>query len=184
MEMWVGRTPFLQRSTLKKGRPTTATVRFALRGTDGEGNATWKELRGELEVAMPGGEVQVLRGLFNGDKKMSPFVLPGMQLPVKLHPDRDDKLVIDWDAWKDQGGFDQARAQGGEGEAAQANSAAHSGTPVDAAPPQQMTSAGDPAAGGGWQAQTIKAWQDAVAAGAMTQEDFEKAMADLRAAGG
>jgi hypothetical protein len=183
--MWRNRTPFLKGRVLKNGRPARATVRFALRGTDSEGNATWKELRGELEVAMPGGDVVVLRGLFNGDRKRSPFVLPGMQVPVKLHADDDQKLVIYWDAWEDEGGLAQAKAQGGEGEAAKANATVHAGTPVDSAPPSQMMSAGEAApAAGGWQAQTIKAWQDAVAAGAMSQEDYEKAIADLRAAGG
>jgi hypothetical protein len=181
MEMWLGRTPVLQGRVLKKGRPTTAVVRFLLRGTDSEGNASWAELRGELEVGPPGAEATVLRGLFNGHKKMAGYVRPGTQLPVKLHPTNDEKLVIDWKQWERDGGLAAARAQGEVGDAAKANAAVQSGAP-DTGPPTQTVSAGD--GGGGWQQATIQGWQEAVASGHMSEDEFQQAMADLRDASG
>ena len=125
METWFGRTPMMQKRTLRNGRPSTATVRFCLIGSDSEGSATWAEIKAELEVDLPGAPSTPLRGLFNGHKKMAPHVLPGTRLPVSLHPTDNQKLVIDWGRWERDGGLAAAKAQAGEGEARQANADAY-----------------------------------------------------------
>lgn len=66
---------------------------------------------------MPAGASQTLRGLFNGDKRRAPHVWPASELPVKLHPSRDDKLVVDWKAWDEQGGLAATQARGTADEA-------------------------------------------------------------------
>ena len=184
MEMWVSRTPFLKGRVLKNGRPTGALVRFAVQGTDSEGTSSWAELRGELEVALPGGGTNVLRGLFNGHKKMAPHVFPQMQLPVKLHPNDDGKLVIDWKAWEAEGGLAAAKARGDAGEALKANAMVRHGSGVVGGPsaaPMSVTEGGG--TGGAlpaWAQTSMKAWGEALAAGNMTQEEYDQDVADVR----
>lgn len=184
MEMWFGRTPMMQKRTLRNGRPSTATVRFCLIGSDSEGSATWAEIKAELEVDIPGAPSTPLRGLFNGHKKMAPHVLPGTRLPVSLHPTDNQKLVIDWGRWERDGGLAAAKEQAGEGEAREANADAYGS---GAAPGEQSAAAGAGAAtgsSGGWQEQSIAAWRQAVASGHMSQAEFDRAMDDLRRASG
>lgn len=184
MEMWRGRTPFLKGRTLRNGRQATATVKFCLQGSDSNGSPSWSEIKAELEVTMPTGDVAPLRGLFNGDRKASPFVWPAMQLPVKLHPDKDDKLVIDWKAWEAEGGVDAAKARGSAQQAAEANASVHGEGAAGNGPSQSAAAAPASSSGGGsdWQAQSLAAWQQALASGQMSQAQYDKAVADLRRA--
>ena len=186
MEMWRSRTPMMQKRILRNGRPSTATVRFCLIGSDGEGSATWSEIKAELEVDVPGSTPIVLRGLFNGHKKMAPHVVPGTRLPVSLHPSDDQKLVIDWGRWEREGGLAAAKEQAGEGEARQRNADAYgSGAAKRGEQTGAAAGAGASAtAGGGWQEQSIAGWRQAVASGHMSQAEFDKAMADLKRASG
>lgn len=184
MEIWHNRTPMMKKRALKNGRPTTATVRFCLIGTDGEGGCTWDEVKGELEVEVPGGAPVVLRGLFNGDKAMAPFVTPGTRLPVALHADKDDKVVIDWDRWYADGGLAAATQHTTEESAAAANALAYgsSGTGTAVTAPTVFTIGG--ATSDAWKENAIAAWREAVAGGQMTQAQFDQAVADLKRATG
>lgn len=121
---------------LRNGRAATAIARFCLQGSDNDGNPSWSEVKAELEVNLPNGSTSTLRGLFNGDRKISPYVWPGTELPVKLHPEKDDKLVIDWKAWKEEGGLSAAQERGSFEQTVEANAEAHrSGGASDSAAP-------------------------------------------------
>jgi len=186
VEMWRNRTPMMKKRALKHGRPTSATVRFLLIGSDSDGDPTWNEVKGEIEVEVPGGPPVVLRGLFNGDKKRAPFVTPGTRLPVALHADTDDKVVIDWGRWDAEGGFAAAKGTGAPDQAAAANAQAYGSTAAPQGAPTTVSAADGPttSAGGGWQEQSIAGWRAAVAAGRMTEAEFDQAVADLRRATG
>lgn len=123
MEIYRGRTPMFKGRLLRNGRPATAKVRFCRQSSDDEGNPSWARIQADLDITMPGGEVQTLRGLYNGHRKAARFVWPGTVLPVKLHPDEDDKLAIDWKAWESGGGLADAKARGDEHQVFDANEA-------------------------------------------------------------
>ena len=182
MEMWRNRTPVMKKRALKHGRPTSATVHFCLIGSDSDGDPTWNEVKGELEVDVPGGPPVVLRGLFNGHKKMAPFVTPGTRLPVALHADSDDKVVIDWDRWSADGGLAAATQHTTEEQAAVANAEAYGSAASGGATSTVLTSGS--ASSDAWQEQAIAGWRAAVAGGQMTQAQFDQAVADLKRATG
>jgi hypothetical protein len=186
MEMWRNRTPFLKGRVLRNGRPSEATIGFCLQGSDSEANPTWSEIKAELEVDLPGGASSVLRGLFNGHRKMAPYVWPATRLPVKLHPDKDDKLVVDWKAWDRQGGLAAALASTACSFEPRFLAAAYraGGEASETATATPTATAGNSGGGSGWQAQSLAAWQQAVDSGQMSQEEYDKAVADLRQASG
>jgi hypothetical protein len=53
-----------------------------------------------LEVQPPGGAPYELQGLFNVDDSLYKEAKPGVNLPVKIHPDKPTRVAIDWDAWR------------------------------------------------------------------------------------
>jgi len=175
----------MRKRTLRNGRPATATVRFLLVGSDSDGDPSWNEVKGELDVERPGGAPVVLRGIFNGHKKRAPYVTPGTRLPVALHADDDQKLVIDWDRWDAEGGLAAATRACTPEQAAEANAQAYgSSAPAPSTPTPTATAGGAPAVGGSWQEQSIAGWRAALAAGRMTQAEFDRAMDDLEQASG
>ena len=128
--------------------------------------------------------------MFNGDagglmawRTVAPWVTPGTSLPLRAHPERNDKVVIDWGAWKDQGGADAAKAAVDEEEAARQNLAAYeSGRPqaVPGSAPATAVSAGatgDPIAS--FRATIIAGLDEALALGNISQERHDREIAEL-----
>ena len=93
--------------------------------------------------------------------------------------------MIAWDHWDTEGGFAAAKGHATPEQAAEANAQVYE----TAAASQRATAVASndgptTSAGSGWQEQSIAGWRAAVAAGRMTETEFDKAMADLKRATG
>ena len=185
-ETWIGRTSMLEGRIIKKGRAGEALVRFFLVGTDGDGNASWKEVRAELEIRLADGTPPYpLRGLYTGDKKLVPLVAPGMSLPVKAHPENDDKVAIDWKAWEVAGGAATAEAEGGDVRAKAENAAAYDGARPAPSAPGTSVGASDSAsaATATWRDQALEGLDEALRIGNITQAEYDQGKRDIEAMG-
>ncbi len=189
-ETWVSRIPVRSKPVLKKGRPGRGLVAFVLEGSSDE-SVRWSELFAEIEIHLGDGtEPYPLRGMFNGDagglmawRTVAPWVTPGTSLPLRVHPERDDKVVIDWTAWKDEGGDEAAKAAVDEEDAARQNQAAYESGREQVAPgsaPATPVSAGpvdDPIAP--FRATIIAGLDEALALGNISQEKYDREIAEL-----
>jgi hypothetical protein len=173
MEMFVRRSPMFVKRFLKKAVPATAVVRYVIPDTGDGGGAPWDNLNAELEVSIGGREPYSLKGIFNGDKKLAPFVAPGATLPVRADPDNPNKVAIDWDEWRSAGGA----TDGDHEDVARANREAYEATGAEAV---TTMAAGEEASfdSSSWQGPFLAGLEEARKLGNISEEEYQQARRD------
>jgi hypothetical protein len=182
MKVFVRRSPMLVKRFLKTAPPARAVVGYVFATSIDSNPPNWGEVNGELHITVDGREPYPLTGIFNGDKKLAPFVLPGSEIPVRVDPEHPNKVAIDWNAWSEQAGTEtgdrDAIAQANQ-EAFQAAKAGDASTdpadreeaPVDPSQPEGEFLAS-------WEEQILAGLDEARKRGKLSEEEYQQARRD------
>ncbi len=176
----VRRSPVFVKRFMKKATPATAVVKYLFADTGESGGELWDNVKGELEVTGTDGPTYNVRGIFNGSKKLAPFVGPETALSVKVDLGNPEKLAIDWDALGNG-----AVTSADRDEVARANEEAHDAVRASE-PAQSVASSGDDvsAATSGWKSQYLASIEEGRRLGNLSEEEYEQAKRDLGEVGG
>ncbi len=155
-----------RKKLLKNGTPAQAVVKSVYWMQDAEDSAPLGSMgigneRHDLtlEVHAHGGEPYEVQGLFRIPVRLLDRVVEGMTVPVKVHPSKPDRVAVDWEAFVDAGGDppDPTREE--------ITAVVHDQFPAES---RKMM---------------IDGWVAATKGGAMTSDQFEKAIADAVTSG-